>query len=312
MVYQRKSNSAGVQGLDIQQAVEMKTSTSRRVIRDNSAMDRVNSYLFHLILLALYFVYSIIRLVQLTCNKIRIRFLNLAYNPAKTPQIIRDDVVKLDKIPKRLSVILTLKSEEEEGGGYYGLLNDAAEVTTWTVAAGVSILSIYEHDGILNNNLHDLRVSIFKKLTDYFGSSAVPTFSIRVPRLNKTFYGVHNDKDDEYKTQEISIEITLLSYDDGKPTIVELTKAMAELANKKEISSKDISVKLIDTELVQLIGQEPDLIILFSPTLDLQGYPPWHIRLSEFYWEPDNEEVTYAIFLRALQKYSTCKINIGK
>jgi undecaprenyl pyrophosphate synthase len=26
---------------------------------------------------------------------------------------------------------------------------------------------------------------------------------------------------------------------------------------------------------------EPDLLILFSPRVDLQGFPPWQIRLTE-------------------------------
>ncbi|KAH3685328.1 hypothetical protein WICPIJ_003680 [Wickerhamomyces pijperi] len=311
MTIKSRVSIGGHRATDVSEAVKRKYQASSS-LKKGSALDKLFSYVFHLILLACYFVYTIVRLVQYTNNKLRVRFLNLAYNPSKAPQLIREDVSKLGKIPKRLSVILTLKSEEEEGGGFYGLLNDAAEATTWTVAAGIPVLSIYEYDGVLKNSLEDLRISIFKKLSDYFGSSAVPTFSIRVPRTNKTYYGVNSDEDLEYKSGEIDIQLTLLSYDDGKPTIVELTKTMAELANKKEISPKDISIKLIDSELVQLIGYEPDLIVLFTPTLDLQGYPPWHIRLSEFYWEPDNEDVTYAIFLRALQKYSTCKINVGK
>ncbi|KAH3664416.1 hypothetical protein WICMUC_005801 [Wickerhamomyces mucosus] len=303
----------GISKEDVLKRIDQKHRTvKQRGDEEKTTFDKILFFIFHLVLLTLYSVYSAVRLIQFLTNKVRIKFLNLAYNPSKTPQIIRDDVVKLNKIPKRISAILTLKSEEEEGGGFYGLLNDASELTTWTVAAGIPTLSIYEYDGILKNNLDDLRISIFKKLTDYFGSSSIPTFSIRVPRLNKTFYGVNSDQDDTYKTQDLHVEITLLSFEDGKPTIVELTKTMAELASKKEISPRDITIKLIDTELVQLIGNEPDLIILFSPTLDLQGYPPWHIRLSEFYWEPDNTDVTYAIFLRSLQKYSTCKINVGK
>lgn len=87
---------------------------------------------------------------------------------------------------------------------------------------------------------------------------------------------------------------------------------MAQLAKNGELKKSDITIKFLDHELRQLIGEEPDLIILFQPYLDLQGYPPWHIRLSEMYWEPDNESVSYVVFLRALQKYSTCKVNVGR
>lgn len=277
-----------------------------------SLKDKLIFYFFHLILLTIYGFYSLFRSIQYANNRIRIKFLNLAYNPSKTPQIIRDDVVKLAKLPKRVSAILNLKSEEEEGGGFYGLLNDSAELTTWTLASGISHLSIYEYEGSLKNNIEELRIAIFKKLKDYFGPGSIPKFVIKIPHLNIKYYGVNHDNDLAYQNGEIDIEVSLLSIEDGKATIVELTKTMADLASKKEISAKDITINLIDGELTELVGVEPDLIILFTPTLDLQGYPPWHIRLSELYWECDNDDVTYAIFLRALQKYSTCKINVGK
>ncbi|CCH41442.1 Undecaprenyl pyrophosphate synthetase [Wickerhamomyces ciferrii] len=290
----------------------IKASSKRAKSEGKSITDRLFFYLFHLILLTIYGFYSIFRSLQYVNNRIRIKFLNLAYNPSKTPQIIRDDVNKLSKLPKRLSAVLNLKPEEEEGGGFYGLLNDASELTTWTLASGISTLSIYEYEGTLKNNVEDLRAAIFKKLRDYFGPTSIPKFVVKIPHLNVQFYGLNHDDDDNYKNDVIDIEVSLLSVEDGKATIVELTKTLAELAKKKEISSKNITVDLIDGELTELVGIEPDLIILFTPTLALQGYPPWHIRLSEFYWEADNEDVTYAIFLRALQKYSTCKINVGK
>lgn len=284
----------------------------KREIPTNSIPSKVLFYIYHFLLLTLYSVYSIYRSFQYLNHKIRIKFLNLAYNPSKTPQIIRDDVNKLNKLPKRLSSILNLKSESEEGGGYFGLLNDSAELTAWTLASGIQTLSIYEINGVLKQNVEDLRIAIYKKLTDYFGTNSIPNFVIKVPHDNGIYYGLNNDEDEEYKNQPVEIEISLLSIEDGKPTIVELAKTMADLAKRKEISSKDVTIDLINKELTELIGVEPDLIILFTPSLDLQGYPPWHIRLSEFYWEPDNEDVTYAIFLRALQKYSTVKINVGK
>lgn len=279
---------------------------------DHSIRGRIVFYAFHLTLLVVYFFYSIYRGFEYARNKIRIKLLNLAYNPAQTPQIIRVDVNKLSKIPKRISAVVNLKSEEEEGGGFYGLLNDCSEIVAWTVASGIPTLSLYESSGILKQSVEELRVAIHKKLDDYFGCDCVPVFTISIPHLNQTFWGLDHDEDDEYKSLAPDIEVSLLSSNDGKPTIVELTKTMADLAYKKEMSPKDVTVQLIDNELTELIGAEPDLIILFTPVLDLQGYPPWHIRLSEFYWEPDNEDVTYAIFLRALQKYSTCKINVGK
>jgi dehydrodolichyl diphosphate syntase complex subunit NUS1 len=38
---------------------------------------------------------------------------------------------------------------------------------------------------------------------------------------------------------------------------------------------------LIDAQLSDHVSGEPDLLILFSPTVKLQGYPPWQLRLTE-------------------------------
>ncbi|EMG49140.1 hypothetical protein G210_0167 [Candida maltosa Xu316] len=237
---------------------------------------------------------------------------SLTYYPSKSPQVIRDDVNKLSKIPKTISCILDLKDEDDENGGKDGLISSISELTAWSISAGLKKLIIYEFTGTLTQSTEcvaDLRKYITKTLTLYFGTEAIPTFSIRVPHKNLIIYS------DNYKSDKnviADLEIDLISRVDGKPTLVELTKTMSELAVNRELSIKDITIDLIDEELRELVGPEPDLLISFAPSLNLEDYPPWHIRLSEIYWEPDNKDVNYAVFLRALQQFSNCKINIGK
>ncbi|KAG7834208.1 hypothetical protein KL943_003504 [Ogataea angusta] len=271
----------------------------------------ISYYIYHSILVFLYLLMSVYRFYEYTYNRLKLRFLNLAYNPSRTPSLINSDVNKLPKIPYRLSAILNYKSEQEENGGVEGLCNDAAELTAWCLSSGIPNFSIYEYHGVLKTHVPELRRSIHRKLVAYFGTSNVPTYHIKIPHLNLSYAGSY---DGEYGDGEDKpdIEVSLLSVVDGRPTIVELTKVMSQLSKNHELSEKDINMKFIDQELQQLVGPEPDLIIMFQPYLNLQGYPPWHTRLSEMYWEPDNDEVSYAVFLRALQKYSTCKVNIGR
>ncbi|QEL63168.1 hypothetical protein CJJ09_005364 [Candidozyma auris] len=135
---------------------------------------------------------------------------------------------------------------------------------------------------------------------------AHPAFTLKVPHSNKTVLcGT------EVEGQP-TLLISLLSRVDGKPTIVELTKTMCDLTANNDLSVKDITVQLIDEELNELVGPEPDLLICFDPVLNLHDYPPWHLRLSEFYWEPDNDSVNYPVFIRALRQFSNCKMNVGK
>lgn len=271
-------------------------------------------YLFYKILLVgLYIVYGFFRYGEYQYNKMRLRIYNIIYNPSNTPQLIRQDVIKLAKIPKRLAAILEVKPVGDVGGGLKGLLNDGSKMVCWTVSAGIKHLTLYDYDGVLQKNVQDFRNEIHVKLAKYYGPSNVPKYAIRIPHSNKVFY----NKDDvtEHITKEdkkVAIEISLLSIRDGRETIVDLTKTMADLCKSNDLKVSDITIQLVDSELTQLVGPEPDLLLYFGPSLDLQGFPPWHIRLTEFYWDQDNNEVTYSVFIRGLREYAGCKMNVGK
>ncbi len=283
----------------------------------------VEFYIYHFVLTMIYLVMTFIRAFQFVSNKTKLKFLSLAYNPAEDPEVINHDINKLAKIPRRVSVILNYKPEQEENGGVEGLCNDVSKISTWCLSSGISYLSVYEYHGVLKKRVPELRRAVFKKFTAYFGTENVPNFVIKIPHLNLSYPGSIDGKliEDEAYIKELDlsgtkptydIEITLLSMVDGRPTIVELTKVMADLAKRGDLKAHNITLKFVDQELQQLVGKEPDLVIMFQPFLNLQGYPPWQIRLSELYWEPDNDSIGYAVFLRALQKYSTCKINVGR
>lgn len=69
---------------------------------------------------------------------------------------------------------------------------------------------------------------------------------------------------------------------------------------------------LIDAELSEGIMPEPDLLILFSPHVELSGYPPWQIRLTEIFCLQDNESFGYQVFVKALRNYSAAQFRRGK
>lgn len=82
-------------------------------------------------------------------------------------------------------------------------------------------------------------------------------------------------------TSSADLTITFLSAEDGRESIVDLTKTLCDMAQRGKTSAEDVSVELIDAELKENVMDEPDLLIVFSGELTLQGYPPWQIRLTE-------------------------------
>ena len=108
------------------------------------------------------------------------------------------------------------------------------------------------------------------------------------------------------------LQLHLISSQDGRDSMVDLTRTLAEMSQKGKLSPKDISMELIDAELSEGIMSEPDLLILFSPYVELEGYPPWQIRLTEIFCLQDNETFGYQVFLKALRRFSVAQMRKGK
>jgi len=76
------------------------------------------------------------------------RIYSVFHHHHRTPQLIQGDVKGLRKLPKHLSVILTLENDGRGGAGLERLINEAADVAAWCASAGIPQLSIYEKTGM--------------------------------------------------------------------------------------------------------------------------------------------------------------------
>ena len=108
------------------------------------------------------------------------------------------------------------------------------------------------------------------------------------------------------------LSVLLISAEDGRSTMVDLTKTLADMAQRQKITSEDINLDLIDAEITESTMGEPDLLISFAPYVDLQGYPPWQIRLTEVFHASDNSGVGYQVFLRALHSFAKAQMRFGR
>jgi len=100
---------------------------------------------------------------------------------------------------------------------------------------------------------------------------------------------------------------------DGRQTLVDLTKTLAEMSQHNKLSPSDISSELIDAEITESVMGEPDLLVLFGNRVVLDGYPPWQVRLSEIFCVQDNVlGVAYHVFLKALYKYGEAELRFGR
>lgn len=108
------------------------------------------------------------------------------------------------------------------------------------------------------------------------------------------------------------LSVLLLSAEDGRDSLVDLTKTLTEMSQRSKISASDISVDLVDAEISESVMGEPDLLVLFGPSVELSGYPPWQIRLTEIFHVQDNHGVGYQVFLRALYNFANAQMRFGR
>ena len=108
------------------------------------------------------------------------------------------------------------------------------------------------------------------------------------------------------------LSILLISADDGRSTLVDLTKTLTEMSQRQKLAPDDISQDLIDAEISESVMTEPDLLLLFTPDIHLQGYPPWHTRLTEIFHVDGNNGVGYQVFIRALHSFANAQLRFGR
>ena len=146
--------------------------------------------------------------------------------------------------------------------------------------------------------------AVIQKFVFYFGGQH-PDLSVTSP--HKEEFSLPSSE-----ARPGHLRLHLISSQDGRESMVDLTRTLTEMSQKGKLSPRDISMELIDAELSEGIMPEPDLLILFGPRVELAGYPPWQIRLTEIFCLQDNETFGYQVFLKALQNYSGAQFRRGK
>lgn len=277
-------------------------TTSAGKHKKKSLVQKVQDHFFIATFELLYLVVSFYEFLKLSYHLLHLRWLNLTFRSKRTPELVSKDVSSLPKIPRHIAAILQLK-EDKVGGGLDGLLEESAQLAAWCMGAGIPALTIYERHGVLKAlDPQEFQRRISKKLESFYGSAPLPTINVKVPPVPSNAPPL----------EDADLAITLIAEEDGRQALVDLTRTLGNLALMKKINPNDITISSIDTEMKHIVVGEPDLVIVFGPSLDLQGFPPWQMRLSEIFYLPDNNEVSYPIFLKGLEKYAGCKINVGR
>lgn len=276
----------------------------------------------HLLIFAImHGIFSLYIRIRQAYNLVRYQISSVLYYHHATPQYIQRDVTGLSKKPKHLSALLKPENRRV-AADLERLIDETAELATWCACAQIPMLSVYEKTGRLaqgaidTNSKANLILGILKKhmpriyeattqkLAFYYGGEH-PTLAVSSPHRES-----YSSPDMDSNMGHLKLH--LISAQDGRESVVDLTRTLAEMSQKGKLSPQDITIELVDNELSEGIMPEPDLLILFGPNIELSGYPPWQIRLTEIFCLKDNQSFGYQVFLKALRNFSSAQMRRGK
>lgn len=126
------------------------SASSQQISRKRSQplRDLLKSQLYLLVYTLIHFLFSIYIRIRQTQHAIVDRTLAILYYHHRAPELIKQDVKNLSKLPRHLSTIVDLKGQEHGTAGLEGLMDDVAEVSAWCCCVGIPMLSVYERTGM--------------------------------------------------------------------------------------------------------------------------------------------------------------------
>ncbi|OAA77768.1 Di-trans-poly-cis-decaprenylcistransferase-like protein [Akanthomyces lecanii RCEF 1005] len=201
----------------------------------------------------------------------------------------------LSKVPKHLSAIMDAEISAEEACSDK-LIQEAAEFAAWSAAAGIPTISIYDERGILKHHA---------ALFHVFASLRIKTLALNQKhRVSVYLEGKLSLDEEDHDGRPPSLIIYLISEDDGRCAIGDVTETFAEQIECGNIAVEEITVDLVAEQLHSLVMPAPDLIVVLRPELKLSGYPPWHLQQAKMELLRDNGKFSYVAFAHALRNYA--------
>lgn len=102
------------------------------------------------------------------------------------------------------------------------------------------------------------------------------------------------------------IHVKVLSIEDGRESIANLIKTLS-------ISASNVNLTNFNDALSrQFEFPDPDLGLCCGKTFSLYGYPPWQIKVTEFFHINTHHNLTFRTFLNLLYKFNKCEQRYGK
>ncbi|PHZ11506.1 Undecaprenyl diphosphate synthase [Rhizopus microsporus ATCC 52813] len=205
-------------------------------------------------------------------------------------ECIQYDRAQLTKIPKHLSIHISNElASTRSHKDWEEIINNVCSVSCWAWEFGIREISVYDASGMMKYISVDLYKQQSKTLNEW-----IKAYSTK--RTTK---------------QENYIKLSFLSGESGKSHMGAVVQRMA-----KQINVNDVHIGLVDKHMHEDSFSDSDLMIVYNGLphhyLSLDGYSPWHIKLTEFINFSHHHSLNYTLFSKALYRFSKVEQRFGR
>ncbi|KAJ8716543.1 hypothetical protein PYW07_003170 [Mythimna separata] len=250
---------------------------------------QLRQFLFALV----HWVVNLLVAIQNVYSRLRIKKCILPQDEV-TKSDIRVILKHLPRVTKKLKHLVILADTDKHS------VSDLARMVIWSLVAGISYVSFYDSTGELKENEEKLFLEVERNKKGVPGCIKW----CRKPDLNGYTNGM----------QAHTVYINIFSCEDGRPTVVQCIRQIAEDRVVCSRESAEYTAQEIDNILMLMYPSipDPELVLYTGPLCCTRGLLPWQIRLTEFIQLSLDHSINIDNFIGALYRYNKCDQRFGK
>jgi dehydrodolichyl diphosphate syntase complex subunit NUS1 len=194
-------------------------------------------------------------------------------------------------------------------------ITEIARLVCWCIAVRVQHVSIYDAKGVLKRKHSALEDAINQYRPVFFTNDAATnniTLQFHHGLRASSRWTVPAEKHTT-DTDPQQFTITILSLEDCQQAVVDATRKLCEAVQEKKCTPDSVNYESLHYNLSGPASSfpDPDLMLKFDQYQAMNGFLPWHIRLTEIVEVGRLRGITCHQFVRALHRYANTTQRFG-
>mmetsp|Transcript_36814 Transcript_36814/g.59533 ORF Transcript_36814/g.59533 Transcript_36814/m.59533 type:complete len:266 (+) Transcript_36814:121-918(+) len=217
------------------------------------------------------------------------------------------------KLPVHLGIIV-------DGVLSQARARNLSHVVCCCFSLGIRFVSIYDQEGLLKKELDLFASHLWRDRHEAFRrqlQSAKVFVRSEAGFLNlECFHSRTCKRENSSQSKSTNFFVNIIGLDDSRGSMVEVAQRICEGVAHGDIHIDTITEDVLNEAFSSAAFSkmpDPDLVLNFSSISSFSGFPPWHLRLTEFsHLGGSYRNITQKTLFTALESYALVEQRYGK